>query len=57
AYTRAEPKDFAEEAEKAQAAVARKIATYEGLLQALQEEMKKFDHALMICIAPDALIR
>ncbi|KAH9317261.1 hypothetical protein KI387_019030, partial [Taxus chinensis] len=51
-----QPKDSREKTEKAQAAVARKIATYEGLLQATHDELKKADHALTICTAPDALI-
>ncbi|KAH9312162.1 hypothetical protein KI387_027197 [Taxus chinensis] len=51
------PKNPEEEAERAKAVVVRKIASYEGLLQALQEELKKVDHALNICTTPEALIK
>ena len=34
----------------------RKITSYEGMLQALHEVLKKEDQALNICIAPETLI-
>ncbi|KAH9307405.1 hypothetical protein KI387_035316, partial [Taxus chinensis] len=50
------PKDPTQEAEQEKASVMWKIASYEGLLQALQEELKKADQDLNMYMAPEVLI-
>ncbi|KAH9313745.1 hypothetical protein KI387_022372, partial [Taxus chinensis] len=44
------------DAERENASVMRKIMSYEGMLQALQEVLKKEDQALNICTTLEALI-
>ncbi|KAH9319481.1 hypothetical protein KI387_021250, partial [Taxus chinensis] len=46
-----------QEAEREKAAIIREFPSYEGLLKALQEELKNTDHALNICIALEALMK
>ncbi|KAH9311591.1 hypothetical protein KI387_026626, partial [Taxus chinensis] len=50
------PRSSEQDVEWEKASMMRKITSYEGLLQALQEVLKKENHDLNICIASKALI-
>ncbi|KAH9294616.1 hypothetical protein KI387_038204 [Taxus chinensis] len=51
------PKDVIEEEKGAKALVARKIASYESVMQALKDELKKEDLILTMCATPDVIIK
>lgn len=51
------PKYLVEEATRAKATISVKISSYESLLQALKDELKKGNQALNMCTALDVIIR